>query len=283
MSKLELLFKGLIVLFLILIVIIIVYYIKADKNIDSNLIDSSNIYSKKEIDSLDFKEIENELKFYISELTNKSSNLRKFYANEVKYYNKENVNIDFIIKDKEKFFKKWDVIEFEISNIRINKINDSSYTCRYTKKFNSESTRDNSFYRGTVESLLEFSKEINKWKIIREDDEKIVITEKSQAFEEFLKDYISKVKKSKEYYLKFTDSPLITEVIDGKERQSADYWYSSVKQTVKSKYTITGTTVTFHEITYEHSEEGEDLAHEFIFRKDTLGKWKLFKIKWGGC
>lgn len=278
MKKPENIFKGIIIIAILSIITILLYAFvfkgpSQTKQITQNL---------PEAKTQEVQNIETKLNGFISAIINKNQNLTDYYSESVNYYRKPDASKEFIQKDKNELYKKWDSIRITMSNLSIQLTEDSTYTALFDKEFEFVS-KDNSFYTGKVKAKLIFKKTSDDWKIINETDEAIYYTEKSKSLKEFVEEYRKEVQKSKEYYLEHTESPLISVVLGEEENNSATELYENIKSTVKLNYKIKNNCVIFNEITYEYNPNGTDLPHEFCFKKDKNGNWKLYKISWAGC
>lgn len=98
------------------------------------------------------------------------------YADTVDYYNKRKVSLNYVRKDKQKAFSKFDYIKMDISNLRITP--DASGE-RATAVFDKEWTfeGEEGYSAGKVQSQLQLQKFNGRWLITGEKDLKIYYTE----------------------------------------------------------------------------------------------------------
>ncbi len=98
------------------------------------------------------------------------------YANTVDYYRKKNADLDFVRKDKQRMFNKYDDIKMNISNLRV--IPDASgdnATAVFDKEWKFEG--EENYSAGKVQSQIQLHKYSGRWLITGEKDLKVYYTE----------------------------------------------------------------------------------------------------------
>ncbi len=100
-----------------------------------------------------------------------------FYADKIDYYNKKDVNIDFVRKDKIRALSPYDDVEIDISNLSVTTDEKGEIaTAVFDKKWTFEG--DEKYSEGKVQSQVKFKKSGEKWKIISEKDLKVYYVNK---------------------------------------------------------------------------------------------------------
>ncbi|HEX2787555.1 MAG TPA: hypothetical protein VHP32_06580 [Ignavibacteria bacterium] len=130
-------------------------------------------------DTSDKDIVKNIITEWIQATNNKEPAINKFYANNVSYYSWGNVSKNKLMSDKKDFFKKWNYIKLNISNINCSQINIDEYNCKYDKEFDCKNYSNGKEYNGKVASILTFKKIDNNWFIIKETDEKTYFIDKN--------------------------------------------------------------------------------------------------------
>ncbi len=98
------------------------------------------------------------------------------YADTIDYYNKKNVSLDAVRKDKQRAFSKFYNIEMNISNLRVTPDNSGTRaTAVFDKEWNFEG--DDNYSSGKVQTQLQLQKFGGKWLITGEKDLKVYYTE----------------------------------------------------------------------------------------------------------
>lgn len=96
------------------------------------------------------------------------------YADNVNYYRRNNVNKNFIRRDKQQAFQKFDSVTFDITNMDV-KVDDSGdrATAAFDKEWVFEGARRST---GKVRQQLQFRKVDEQWLITSERDVKVYYT-----------------------------------------------------------------------------------------------------------
>ena len=98
------------------------------------------------------------------------------YADTIDYYNKKNVSLDAVRKDKQKAFSKFYNIEMNISNLHVTPdATGERTTAVFDKEWNFEG--DESYSSGKVQTQLQLQKFDGKWLITGEKDLKVYYKE----------------------------------------------------------------------------------------------------------
>ena len=98
------------------------------------------------------------------------------YADTIDYYNKKNVSLDAVRKDKQKAFSKFYNIEMNISNLHVTPdATGERTTAVFDKEWNFEG--DDNYSSGKVQSQLQLQKFNGKWLITGEKDLKVYYKE----------------------------------------------------------------------------------------------------------
>ena len=98
------------------------------------------------------------------------------YADTIDYYNKKNVSLDAVRKDKQRAFSKFYNIEMNVSNLRVTPDNSGTRaTAVFDKEWNFEG--DDNYSSGKVQTQLQLQKFGGKWLITGEKDLKVYYTE----------------------------------------------------------------------------------------------------------
>lgn len=99
-----------------------------------------------------------------------------YYADTVDYYTKKDVSLDFVRKDKQKAFSKFDYIKMDISNLRVTPdASGERATAVFDKEWNFEG--EDSYSSGKVQSQLQLQKFSGRWLITGERDLKVYYKE----------------------------------------------------------------------------------------------------------
>ncbi|MEW6573227.1 MAG: hypothetical protein AB1374_06295 [Bacillota bacterium] len=93
------------------------------------------------------------------------------YADQLdRYYNKYNVTKDELIKSKEEMMTKYDIIDIQVSDVKVDVENRSSAVATFKKTWDA---RGRETFAGEEIQRLRFQKSRNKWKITSEEEVEI--------------------------------------------------------------------------------------------------------------
>ena len=99
-----------------------------------------------------------------------------YYADTIDYYNKKKAGLDFVRRDKQKFFDKYNDIKINISNLRVTTdAAGENSTAVFDKEWKFES--EDNYSAGKVQSQLQLRKFDGRWLITGEKDLKVYYTE----------------------------------------------------------------------------------------------------------
>lgn len=278
MKTLERLFKGIIVLAFLSIVTILFYVFIINKkdSLRTEIVQNDTLNQQAEN-----KLIEGKLKELILQTSTKNQNIYSFYADTINYYDKGNLSKENVQKDKNEFFKYWDSIKIDISNLEVLKNDNETFTCLFEKNFICK-TKNNSYNKGRVKSKIIFTKIQDNWKVSTEVDEVVIFSENSQSFKDYANNFIKNINSGLKFLKNNSTSTIITELED------SDRYVKSVNSDIYNwvKYTVENGKLSIDDSEYiiEATMEGgeitnfESYTNKLYFKKNNNSKFVLFKL-----